>query len=145
MSKREKHEEQFARIMNMLADSELEMSDQEVVTEARNEGSDPSEEAERVRNTLQKASKAFAMRRLHDARRVYEEQVTRLRAKKYELPATPEKRRDLLAAVFAARPEMRASPFTAQYRDFRELSDADVESLLKQLNELGIALNSSEE
>jgi hypothetical protein len=45
--------------------------------------------------------------------------------------------RQLLSSFFSQRPEMQAL-LTAQCRDFKDFPDSDVESILKQLQELGV-------
>lgn len=132
------YDEQLANIMNSLADSVLELSDEELLAEVRKEGVDPHVEAGRTREFLRQVSKARRMRKLEEAQRAYKKQVAEMRAKRYDLPTSPSKQRELLVAAFAARPDMQTALFTAQHRDFRELADADVESLLKQLKELGV-------
>lgn len=52
-------DEQLKRIMNCLADSVLELSDEEILAETRGSGADPQEEAERTHSVLRQASKAL--------------------------------------------------------------------------------------
>jgi len=137
MRNKNNYDEQLARIMNGLADSVLDLSDSELLAELQEEGVDPQVEAERTKNVLRAASKAYRKRKLEEAQRTYEKRVAEMRAKSYELPSSPSKQRELLAAVIAVRPDLQSALFTA-HRDFRELSDADVESFLKQLKELGV-------
>ena len=132
------YDKQLADIMFRLADSVLELSDEQILAEARAEGIDVHAEADGIRGVLMKASKAYRMRKLDAAQHAYENQLVQMRARHYDLPASPGKRRELLAAVLNARPDMRSALVTAQHRDFRELSDSDVESFLKQLKELGV-------
>jgi hypothetical protein len=47
------------RIMDHLADSLFELSDEEILAEVRESGVDPEQEAERTRLVLRQASKAF--------------------------------------------------------------------------------------
>ena len=47
------------RIMDHLADSVFELSDEEILAEVRESGADPEQEAERTRLVLRRASKAF--------------------------------------------------------------------------------------
>lgn len=132
------YDEQLANIMNSLADSVLDLSDEELLAELRKEGVDPQAEAERTRQFLRQVSKAHRMRKLENAQLIYEKQVAEMRSKRYDLPTSSSKQRELLAAVFAARPDMQSAFLTAQHRNFEELSDTDVESFLKQLKELGV-------
>jgi hypothetical protein len=59
MADRENHDEQLERIMNQLADSLLELSDEEILTEIRESGADPQQEAERTHAVLREASRAL--------------------------------------------------------------------------------------
>ncbi len=138
MPDEKKYDKQLTDIMNRLADSVLDLSDEQLIAEARAEGIDVRGEAERVRNVLRRASKSYRMSKLVAAQRNYESQVARMQARQYHLPTSASKRRELLTAVLSARPDMQSALLTAQYRDFKELSDVDVESFLKQLKELGM-------
>jgi hypothetical protein len=55
-----------------------------------------------------------------------------------DLPDTAEERRALLGGLLARHPRMEAALVTVQHREFKELTDADVESCLAQLAELGV-------
>lgn len=138
MDNKKNDKEKLSAIMNQLADSVLELSDDQVLAEERENGIDPVKEAERIRDMLRRSSKTQRMQKLQAAERAYEENVARLNKSQYELPESPTKRRQLLATVFAAKPDVQSVLLTAQHRDFAKLTDADVESLLRQLADLGI-------
>jgi hypothetical protein len=138
MTDRKNYDEQLSAIMNGAADSILELSEEELIAEEREAGIDPNKEAERIRDVLRRASKMHRLRRLKAAEHVYHEHVRRLKGSQHLLPDSPKKRRELLAAVFASKPDMRPLMLTAQHRNFDQLTDGDVESFLKQLAELGI-------
>jgi hypothetical protein len=59
MENKKNHDEQLERIMSQLADSVLELSDEEILAETRESGADPQEEAERTHAVLRQASKAL--------------------------------------------------------------------------------------
>jgi hypothetical protein len=59
MADNKNHDEQLKRIMNRLADSVLELSDEEILAETRGSGADPQEEAERTRALLRQALNAL--------------------------------------------------------------------------------------
>jgi len=138
MVNKKSYDEQLSTIMNQLADSVLDMSDEQVLAEEREKGIDPLKEAESIRHVLRRSSKMHRMQNLQEAEREYEERVTRLKKSQYELPDSSTKRRQLLAAVFAARPDMQSVMLTAQHRDFDQLTEMDIESFLRQLADLGI-------
>lgn len=138
MANKENYDEQLSAIMNRLADSVLELSDEQLIAEERERGIDPLKEAERIRAILRRSSKIHRMKKLHAAETAYKEHITRLTKSQHELPDSPTKRRQLLAAVFAARPDMQSLMLTAQHRNFDELAELDIESLLRQLADLGV-------
>jgi hypothetical protein len=53
------HNERLERVMNQLADSVLELSDEAILAEVRETGADPDEEAEHTRQVLRQASRAL--------------------------------------------------------------------------------------
>lgn len=59
MADNKNHDEQLKRIMNRLADSVLELSDEEILAETRGNGADPHAEAERTHAVLRQALKAL--------------------------------------------------------------------------------------
>jgi hypothetical protein len=59
MADKKNHDEQLERIMNGLADSVLELSDEEILAETRVSGADPQEEAERTHAVLRQALQAL--------------------------------------------------------------------------------------
>jgi hypothetical protein len=131
------YEEDLASIMNALAESVLEMSDEEILAEAREEGEDPEEVAERVKNVLLEAVKAYEQRHLRTDQEQYKRRVAAMGDKRCEMPTTPNEKRKLLAAFFARNLAMKSVLLTVQHRKFEDLTDADVESHLRQLKELG--------
>ncbi len=141
MVNKKSDDEKLSTIMNRLADSVLELSDEQVLAEEREQGSDSLKEAERIRDGLRRSSKMHRMQKLQAAARAYEEQVTRLQNNEYGLPDSAAKRRQLLAAIFSSRPDMQSVMLTAQHRNFDQMTDLDIESLLRQLADLGV-LNS---
>ncbi len=59
MENKRDHDRQLEKLMNDLADSVLELSDEEVLSEAREVGADPQQQGETTRAVLQQASKTF--------------------------------------------------------------------------------------
>ena len=57
MTDRSNHVEKLERIMDQLADSVLELSDEALLAEITESGADPHQEAERTRLVLRQASK----------------------------------------------------------------------------------------
>lgn len=135
--KRHSYRAELVRLMDALADAAVEASDEAILAEAREAGSDPAAEAERVRAVLLRAVRAKQTEPLRKARRQYEAEAARLKTKAYHLPETAAQRRQLLFDFLAARPQMQ-SMVTVQFRELDQLSDADIEISLKKLAELGL-------
>lgn len=136
MADERNYDEELARIMNGLAESTLEASDDELDEELREEGDAPERVAEEVRGVLRSAVKAHRQRNLLAAQKKYEDRLLHLEKKKYSLPDSIEDQRNLLMGLLASNSNVR-SLLTAQNRDFTDLPDSEVTSYLKQLHELG--------
>jgi len=125
------------RVMSALADIAEEASDAELLNEAGVAGVDVSAEANRVRTLLLGGLLAGKKERLHKAQRDHGESVASLGSRTSKVPADPAARRAMLFGVLQRRPEMRPAMVTLQHREFESFSDADVESVLHQLDLLG--------
>ncbi len=134
MRKRSKEEEQLERLYEQLAESVLSLSDSDLLS-IYSESAE--KDAQPVSRLVQQATTAVRKKKLADAKGAYEQQVAAMRSRHYEIPATAPRRRELLMSAISRQPSVR-SVLTAQFRDFKEMSDADVESALKQLFELGL-------
>ncbi len=132
------YEAELLAIMNALAESVAEVPDANLLAEAREAGEDPGRTAARVRALLGRAVKDYEQRHLREAQKRYDEQVRALRARRYALPRTPEDRRKLFALVMSREPEIGGALLTAQHREFKDLTDADIQSFLEQLGALGV-------
>lgn len=132
------YEAELRTLMDALAESVAAASDEEIVNEAREAGDDPAVAAEEVRAVLRKAAKAYEQRHLLEAQKAYERHIDAIRSRPVSLPTTPENRRKLLTSVMTRKPELSSALLTLQHRDFREWTDADVQSCLEQLGVLGV-------
>lgn len=132
------YEAELRAIMDALAESMAEASDEDVLREAREVGEDPRTTGDRVRNVLKRAAKDFEQRRLRAAEKTHAERVQSLRARSYTLPNTPEDRRKLFTLVITRKPELGRALVTLQNREFRSFTDADIQSCLEQLGALGL-------
>ena len=131
-------------VMNALADVEWEMPDNELLDEFLTEGKDAEAEADRIRQLFSSAIKEYRQAPLREAQRKYEQHVSKILHRDFSLPESAIERRNLLSGFLARKPEIRSSLLTAQHREFRDLTDADIESYLKQLMELGAFDTASE-
>ncbi|MEE8524081.1 MAG: hypothetical protein V3T72_09125 [Thermoanaerobaculia bacterium] len=129
-------EEKLERIAAGIVDTIFEMSDAEILEEARAAGKDPEATAERVRGVLMGAVKKHRKERLTRARERYEAKRDEIEASEVDLPATAAGRLRLLTSVLREQPRL-GSTVTVQHRQLRDLPDEDVISLLRQLAALG--------
>jgi hypothetical protein len=136
--KLDKHEEQLMLVTNMLADSLAEAPEAEILEEVRQGHEKLLDEANEVRAILGSACRDYLQRKLREARQAYEAALSQLQQTYYDLPSTTSERRNLLYSVLTRRPDFQAVVMTAQFRDFNNLADDDVLSLLKHLKDLGL-------
>jgi hypothetical protein len=130
------YDQELASIMNAMAESTLEMTDEEIESEIREEGADLDAVAKGVRDVLRRAIKASQQRLLQEAQTRYEERVAGLEVKKYQMPHLHDEQRKMITTILAGNPQLRAGLLTAQFRDLQNLPDEEVESYLRQLLEL---------
>jgi len=130
-----KYDDELAGIMNAIADSILEIPDEELQAVIAEEAG----QAEETRNLLLSAVKAYRQRHLLEAERRYNERAASMQQKKYDIPESVPEQRDMLFALLANNPTAQ-SLLTAQHRDFNNLPDDEIASYLKQLMELGVTI-----
>lgn len=128
--------ERLHAFANAMADSVEAASDEQLLADARAAGVDPNQTNSRVQQLLRGAVKASKQRRLEKAHAEYEASVAAFRAATAGSPALPKQQRALLTHVFKTHPQIRS--VTLQHREFSELTDSDVQSLLRQLEQLGM-------
>lgn len=131
------YKKELLAVMFSLADSIENATDSEVIEEVKQSGQNSEVIAQDVRNVLLDSVKAFRKRKLIDAKERYKMNVIKIETGTFDLPATSQERRELLFKVVNDNPYMAKGLLTAQYREFKDLSDDDVESMLKQLQQLG--------
>lgn len=135
---RDDDDKELAAVWDALAETVAESSDQEILAQAREEGSDVRATANDVRIILKRAVMAHQQAKLREAEESYKKRIVEIYQTQQTLPETPEDRRGLLSAIFTKLPEMGSAILTAQHRDFGSLTDADITSCLKQLAYLGV-------
>lgn len=127
--------EEIQKLFALLADNSLHDTDAEVLRDA---GPDASQKAEQVRACLLDGVRSYKQRALDNALSAYREEVQRYKERRFALPTEKGDRRELLNSIFQRFPQGEKTFLTLQHREFKSLSDADVESLLKQLEALGV-------
>lgn len=128
--------ERLHAFANAMADSVEAASDEELLADARSAGVDPNQTKSHVQQLLRGVVKVSKQRRLEQAHAEYEASVAAFRTAAKKIPVLPKEQRALLTHVFQTHPQIRS--VTLQHREFSELTDSDVQSLLAQLEQLGM-------
>lgn len=132
------YDKELTAIIFSLADTIEKLTDSEVFDELKQLDKAPEMVAKETRDVLLSSLKAFRKRKFIEAKERYKMSIETVETGLFALPATPQERRELLLMVVNDNPYMAKGLLTAQYRDFKDLSDDDVESMLKQLQQLGV-------
>jgi hypothetical protein len=127
----------LGRILDGLAEYIRSAPGDELLEDARSEGSDPAQTAARVKGLLRQAVKSHQQKQLKKAQEDYEREVTAIRSRGIKLPQSAERRRTLLATIFTRQPQLKLA-FTFQNRGFSELTDEDISNHLRKLALLGV-------
>ena len=130
-------EKKMRAFFEALADNVDSLSDEELLTEVREEGRSPEDVAKQTRLLLQDTVKKFKQRALFAAREQHKQKEERLAGLRFELPTNPAERRQLLNGVITQH-QQAGRILIAQHRDFKEMTDDDVESWLQQFGALGL-------
>ena len=125
-------------LLDALAEHASSATDDELLEDAAAEGTDTKAEAGQVRNVLLEGLKRAKRQRLEHARAERERVLAALESAPVMIPSDSAGRRALLGRLVQRKPQVREAVLTVQHRDFESLSDDDVESLLKQLQHLGV-------
>lgn len=133
-----REETELAILMNTFAESLLDTPDDEVVRLAAEAGEDVDTTTDATRALLLGGVKAFRQRKLDEAWEEYQRQLVTFRENRVAIPKEPQARRALLNSFFAQYPQAKTTFLTVQHRDFKNFSDDDIESFLKQLGALGV-------
>lgn len=124
--------EELNRLMSFLAESVAQLTDEQVKEEFK------GEPPPRTKTVLRSALKDLDQERLRNARAEYESASKQLSMGAYDIPKSKSEQRALFVSILSRQPDMRALAVTAQHRELKDLTDADIESFLKQLAELGL-------
>jgi hypothetical protein len=136
MSEKHTPNKQLHAILDALGESLLDASDEHILEEATEAGEDMKNTEIQVKSVFRRAVKAFKKERLQEARAMYEKE-TRPARKHHLIPSSFQEKLGLLAHIIEAHPQIKAV-LTAQYRDFTELAEEDVDSCLDELAKLGV-------
>ncbi|MBF0333387.1 MAG: hypothetical protein HQL40_07030 [Alphaproteobacteria bacterium] len=106
------------------------------------EGPQAKRDAETARRIVADQLRAHGLRKREKVRREME-QARAARARRSRIPSEPTARRELLQSVMARRPSMVPQGLTMAFREGKEITDTEVDSILQALENLG-ALPSEE-
>jgi hypothetical protein len=137
MSDKYRYDQQVGGLVRGLLLSIIESTDEEIQEDARLAGADLDANATRLKRRFDDITKTFRQRKFVAAQDAYKAEVQRLQHRFVYLPSSPIEQRALLRLV-ATQQVQRGVPLTAKFRDFDNLSDADVASLLEELAALGL-------
>jgi hypothetical protein len=132
VSKKNKYDEELDLLMSFLAESVAQMSDDQIKEEYRGES------GSRTKEIFSEAVRDLRQQKLREARTRYEAAARDLSSRSYTLPESASARRDLLGTFLARKSDLQSVAFTAQNRELKDLTDADIETFLRQLAELGL-------
>ena len=135
-----KDPDKIVAVMDALAERAETASAEEILDDAAAGGVDIKAEATRVRGVLADAVRRAKKQRLQEAATTHSKSVAALGVRATRLPADPASRRALLDRTVRRNPQTKqmVMTLTVQHRDFESLTDADVDSALRQLDALGL-------
>lgn len=131
------HVEDLQAILDGLAESVAEESDDQLLAEVKESGQDANALLAHVKGVLRQAVKQTQQRPLRDSRKAYEARLSALQQSSYALPESADERRTLFMNVVAQNPSV-GGMLTAHFREFDKLEDDDIISCLRQLAGLGL-------
>jgi hypothetical protein len=125
----DKTSEEYFNFMSGLADSVMDMSDEEIQEEMAETG-DTAEETKGLFLEAIKFAKQYALR---EAKLEHEAAVLSLKKIRFERPEAPAEKRALIHSLLAAMGAQQQQVLTAQFREFESLGDEDLDLVLDQL------------
>jgi hypothetical protein len=128
-----KPEDKLYEVLNAIAEHLANANDEALKADAEAE---PRPGKNSVKKTLFDALLAVRKERLQSAVKDAQDRAAALRETAISLPPTITRQRAILESALMNRPDMK--DLTLQGRDFKSLSDGDVEGLLRQLHQLGL-------
>ena len=131
---RDEARRQLERLADALARDVDQLTDEELLREAKEDYGDPDKAIFATKNIIQQAISAHGKRRLAAARRAYEAQNAIVGAKVFEL--STERKRELVER-FASNDNKLRERLTMAARNQESLED-DIDSFLEDLIELGV-------
>lgn len=129
LNENDKYQDELANIMNAIADSVLEVPDEEIREEINEEG----DNTEGVRRIMLNSVRDCRQKKLRDARARYEKKIFSFQETKFDLPDSPGEKRHLIQAMLGNLAAQNQARVTAQFREFENLPDEDLDGVLQQI------------
>jgi len=129
--------EKLENLTERIAESFIEMSNDELLRVLADEGEDVSSIASRTRALFTATDKNFRQRSLRAAKQKHEENLGKLKNIPLALPGNAKDWRNWLDAALQRQPELK-NALTLQHREFSSVTDDEVASYLRQLIALGV-------
>lgn len=122
------------RLSELLEEELLKASGKELEEIAREWGVDPAASADAVDSAFKEALRMHNQAKLREAKRIGEEEISKLSASSDELPHDREQLIALLTARLTTMRQNDPGGVTIQHRDLEELTEDSLRSLLKHLS-----------
>jgi len=129
IGERDKTSKEYFNLMSGLADSFMEMTDEEIQEEIAETG----DTAEETKNLLLNAIRFAKQHALREAKIEHETTLRSLSTMRFEKPEAPAEKRGLIQSILAGLGAIQQQALTAQFREFESLPDEDLDRLLDQL------------
>lgn len=136
----------FRRLQSLidgLSEPLVSASDEEIYDQINEEGLDVKKLGNLGRQILGKALEVHKSNALKQARIQYQVRLAAFHATNFFLPTSFEEKLKLLKECLEKHAFVKDAVLTTQHRDFKNLSEADLDSMLRQLHTLGLLANSS--
>lgn len=133
-----RYDQELFSIMSAIADSVETRSDADVMAESREAGEDPRRIAHDVRGRIREVVRQFDQRHRGAAKTSSTNVVAKLKQSGFNLDTfSIQELRELLQAVFTQLPQSQGL-ITVQCREYKDLPDDEVKSIVRQLQTLGV-------
>ncbi len=143
MTDSDKKLQQLQSLIDGLSEPLISISDEEIRNQVREDGLNVKKLGDLGRKILGEALEIYKSNTLKQARNQYQVRLAAFHATKFFLPTSFEEKLKLLKECLEKHAFVKDAVLTTQHRDFKNLSEADLDSMLRQLHALGLLANSS--
>lgn len=129
---------QYERVLDLQTEAIMSLSEEELDEEIRESGLEPQELEEETRRVVAEALGRHNEQALARSRQTYQKEATLLKRVRLSLPTTMKDKLELLKACLAHHQYLKPAVLTGQHRKLSDMAPSDVDSLLRQLDVLGL-------